>query len=489
MRCLHLLLLTSLLALTDAGLAFGQDKIDLPEVMRKVQKELEQTQNRLAAERKGREKQRLDLMAQIAEDRKRVGELEKKNLHLRKEIDRIAAESGELNDWLALAATQIPEVREEVREKALEYSVSFDVTLAAIISQKIKAKKKQFDQIIEDEKVETAGLVNAIFDLVKTELEAGTAIEISKETIETQYGKHRSADILRVGNVAAIFRSKGSGGTSGIAWVPLGTRSLSEGVIGRGDRRAVEKAWSTLDNKTSEVLALPMDVTSGAALEEHKARKSLWETVQSGGPVMIPLALIALAGLILIANRFWVLSRIKENVDDLMIHVCQDCREGDFDGALGHVAGGKGPVERVLKAGLMHRTTRKEVLEDVMHEAILHETPNLERFLSAIGVLAAVAPLLGLLGTVAGMISTFTTMTLYGSGDPQLMAGGISEALITTATGLIIAIPLLLLHNVLASRVEKIIFSMEENAVKLINTLVPKDEVAPKPAEKDGSNA
>ena len=110
-------------------------------------------------------------------------------------------------------------------------------------------------------------------------------------------------------------------------------------------------------------------------------------------------------------------------------------------------------------------------MEDAIAESILHELPNVERFLPSIGILAGVAPLLGLLGTVTGMISTFDTITIFGSGQPRLMAGGISEALLTTAAGLVIAIPVLLIHSFLSSRADRLIADTERFSATLLNIL------------------
>jgi biopolymer transport protein ExbB len=107
----------------------------------------------------------------------------------------------------------------------------------------------------------------------------------------------------------------------------------------------------------------------------------------------------------------------------------------------------------------------------VLQEAILKELPRLERFLPALNVIAAVAPLLGLLGTVTGMIGTFHVITLYGTGDPRLMAGGISEALVTTMVGLAVAIPVMLIHAFLRRRIEHIVGDMEEKALAMSNII------------------
>ena len=125
----------------------------------------------------------------------------------------------------------------------------------------------------------------------------------------------------------------------------------------------------------------------------------------------------------------------------------------------------------VLRAGLEARDEDRDTLESVLQEAILHELPRIERGMAVLAVLGAVAPLLGLLGTVTGMIDTFRVITLFGTGDPKLMSGGISEALITTELGLAVAIPIMLLHTFLSRRADHIVGDMEEKAVQLTNII------------------
>ena len=126
------------------------------------------------------------------------------------------------------------------------------------------------------------------------------------------------------------------------------------------------------------------------------------------------------------------------------------------------------PLGRVVQAYYKDPNADTETLELRMDEAVLKETPAIERWLGAIKILAAVGPLLGLLGTVTGMIEVFQSITLYGTGDPKLMAGGISQALITTVLGLVMAIPLVLIHALLASRAKGIIQTLDEESVGLI---------------------
>jgi biopolymer transport protein ExbB len=125
----------------------------------------------------------------------------------------------------------------------------------------------------------------------------------------------------------------------------------------------------------------------------------------------------------------------------------------------------------VVRAGINARHEKREVLESILQEAILKELPRLERALPFLNIMAAVAPLLGLLGTVTGMISTFEVINIHGTGDPRLMSGGISVALVTTMLGLMVAIPIMLMHTFLSRQVEHIIGDMEEKSVAMTNII------------------
>ncbi|HHE06027.1 MAG TPA: MotA/TolQ/ExbB proton channel family protein, partial [Epsilonproteobacteria bacterium] len=137
--------------------------------------------------------------------------------------------------------------------------------------------------------------------------------------------------------------------------------------------------------------------------------------------------------------------------------------------ALEKLKGYKGSTARVIKATLRNIKKDRAHIEDVVMENILNESTSIDRFGSFVLVIAAVAPLLGLLGTVTGMIATFDIITEFGTGDPKLLSGGISEALVTTMLGLVVAIPLLLLGNLLSGWAQSIKDSMEQNALHIVN--------------------
>jgi len=220
--------------------------------------------------------------------------------------------------------------------------------------------------------------------------------------------------------------------------------------------------------------AVYTDLSGGAALRQITHKPSIAEQIRSGGPIVWPILGIALLALFLVGERLVYLRRVHGNTDRLMQDVNRMASQGEWEGCLELVRRHEDkqwPVINVLAAGLASRSEDRQTQESILQEAILREAPRLERFLSVLGILGAIAPLLGLLGTVTGMIGTFRVITLYGTGDPRMMSGGISEALVTTMLGLAVAIPIMLLHTLLSRRVDHIISEMEEKAVALTNIM------------------
>jgi biopolymer transport protein ExbB len=217
-----------------------------------------------------------------------------------------------------------------------------------------------------------------------------------------------------------------------------------------------------------------VDMSGGAALRQVMHQQGFVDQLRAGGPLVWPIGLIALVALGLILYKIWFLNKVGKTTGTHMQKVNELAGRGEWSECEALVERHKGehsPVNHVIDAGLRSRHEDRETLDSVLTEAILRELPRLERGLSTLGIFGAVAPLLGLLGTVTGMIDTFRVITLFGTGDPKLMSGGISEALITTEIGLAIAIPIMLLHTFLSRRVDGIIGDMEEKAVALSNII------------------
>ncbi len=215
---------------------------------------------------------------------------------------------------------------------------------------------------------------------------------------------------------------------------------------------------------------LPLDMSAGR-LFLHGEKLNMLQKIKAGGPMVWPILLLAVLAIIYFVERWIVLLRLRTGTDDLLQKVLALIENREFAQAEKYCENKSAAAARVLLSGLQHRELDKAGLESAMEESILHEMPHLEKHLSYLAVIAAAAPLLGLLGTVTGMISTFDMISIFGTGDPQVLSGGISEALITTQLGLMVAVPVLLVHNYLSSRVDAVVADMERMAATLLNRL------------------
>ena len=272
-------------------------------------------------------------------------------------------------------------------------------------------------------------------------------------------GTEVDGEILRVGNVAAY----------GIS--PAGSGALAPAGEGR------LKVWSTPAMETANALAAgnaPASMgiflfeSESKAIEET-AGKTILSVIESGGTIAWIIVALGALGLVLIILRLMFLRRAGAATSNIVASVGGLVRQGNIEAAMAACKTFKGSTARVVAAAVRNLDRDRTHLEDIISEAILHESSYLNRFGAMILVIAAVAPLLGLLGTVTGMITTFDIITEFGTGDPKLLSGGISIALVTTEIGLAVAIPALLMGNVLSGWAESIKDDMEKGALGVIN--------------------
>ncbi|MCS3902756.1 biopolymer transport protein ExbB [Methylohalomonas lacus] len=195
------------------------------------------------------------------------------------------------------------------------------------------------------------------------------------------------------------------------------------------------------------------------------------ELIKAGGWVMWPILLCSVIALAIIVERFWSLQRKRTAPRNLVNQIWQWARDGELDAERVKELRRNSPLGRILAAGLVNRRHEREVMKEAIEEVGRHVAHELERFLNALGTIASISPLLGLLGTVLGMIKVFTVITSEGVGDASVLASGIAEALITTAAGLIVAIPTLLFYRYFRGRVDELVITMEQDALKLVEAL------------------
>ena len=210
-----------------------------------------------------------------------------------------------------------------------------------------------------------------------------------------------------------------------------------------------------------------MDLSGGTVMQFY----------QSGGPVMHALLACSLIGLVFIIERAWSLYRAKINTQEFLDRVRTALlKRRNVKEAVTICEEYGGPIANIMKAGLLKYGRPQEEIERTIEAASAHELSRLERGLSVLATVSNIAPLLGFLGTVSGMINSFDALARAGLSNPGLVAKGISEALITTATGLAVAIPMLVAYNYFTSRVSKFVLEMETSANVLLETYSEMDE-------------
>ena len=196
------------------------------------------------------------------------------------------------------------------------------------------------------------------------------------------------------------------------------------------------------------------------------------EIVKAGGWLMVPIVVASIVAVAIFFERLWTLQTKRVAPASLTTEIWELVRQNQLDSRQIARVAQSSPLGQVLAAGLAHRHSPREVIRESIEDTGRHAVHELERYLGPLGTIAAISPLLGLLGTVSGMISTFTAITSQGAGNPTVLAGGISVALITTAAGLTVAIPSLIAYRYLRGRVEGLVVLIEKEATAFIEALL-----------------
>lgn len=195
------------------------------------------------------------------------------------------------------------------------------------------------------------------------------------------------------------------------------------------------------------------------------------ELVKAGGWLMLPIILSSILALAICVERFLALNPAKVAPRNLLTQVWTWMQNKQLDNEKLRELRRGSPLGEIIAAGLGNAKHGREIMKESIEDAASHVIHELERYLNALGTIAAVTPLLGLLGTVVGMIRVFSEIMVQGTGNAGVLAGGISEALITTASGLCVAIPALIMHRYFLRRIDAIVVTMEQDTIKLINAV------------------
>ena len=367
---------------------------------------------------------------------------ERRSERLTKEYEDNDAQLSDLEEQLTLKLGSFGELFGIVRQTAGESKGQFALSLTNIeFPERIEflgdlAERKSLDLPTTEE-------LERLWYEILNELNQSGKVKFYNADILTKSGELVNQDILRIG----VFNSVSNGN-----YLNLVTEQNLLEYLPKQPERSIRRSAKKLQNSDGyrEVF---IDPTRGSLLTKLIDRDTWLERINAGGFVGYVIIIILILGLAMGALRFKFLNEESKSINKEL-----ETNQFADDSILG----------KLNSIYSKYSGDNPEDLESQLEDILAKATPPLEKNLSVIKLLAAVAPLLGLLGTVIGMIETFQAITLFGTGDPKLMAGGISQALVTTMLGLIAAVPLLFVHNILDSRSRAISQIYEEQAIGLL---------------------
>ncbi len=340
-----------------------------------------------------------------------------------------------------------------IEENRSTLEATYQQAGSTLEQQNLELDKAEFASLADEEKIST------IFNAAERMLsEAGSVYRTDGEFYLLD-GTEVSGSILKLGNIAAY----GVSGDHAGVLAPAG-----EGRYKLWREPAADAAKALVAGQRPDNMPIFLYESLNKPIEESEDRGILG-TIEDGGTIAWVIVALGLIALLMVILRSIFLQRASSSTDKVLAETKPDLEQGKRDQALQTCQQYGGATGRVMAATIRNLDRDREHVEDIVSEAILHESAHLNRFGAIIMVIAAVAPLLGLLGTVTGMITTFDIITEFGTGDPKLLSGGISIALITTEIGLIVAIPALIFGNLLSGWAESIKDNMEKAALRVIN--------------------
>ncbi|MDQ8205489.1 MotA/TolQ/ExbB proton channel family protein [Pelagicoccus sp. SDUM812003] len=412
--------------------------------------ELSELRSTISSEKAPLAKELNSLNAEVSELRK---EFEKesrasdaKSLDLNSLEVNVKQRQDEVDYVVSLMTEYITNIESRADSSELdEYQPTIDATLLAV----------------DDPELERLMVIEAQLEAIQMGIERVDSViggKVFEGAAVTESGELEQGSFVLFGPVAYFASNSGASGLS------MAGKSGQPAII------PIEGANGSISEvASSKSGALPLDPTLGKAIAIASTEETLTEHILKGGVWVFPILGFALVSLLVSVFKLFELSSVKGLPDGVIAKVVKLLRKGEVESARHEANSLSGPSGELVKVGVANASEPKELLEEILLEKMVATQPKIERLLSVIAVTAATAPLLGLLGTVTGMINTFKLITIFGTGDAKSLSGGISEALITTEFGLVVAIPSLIFHAYLARRAKSIMAAMERSAMSFVN--------------------
>lgn len=403
------------------------------------------------------EKELANLKAQDAKEQAEYTRLEK-------EYEALRAQEAQLKKDLENEREEIQAIEDAVRAIGKDaISISRDNPITAEFPE----RKEVLEGITQSTKFPGMNWIKALIEFYFSEIEESGRVVRREGKFIGPNGEETSGEILRIGKTTTYYKL--SDGTVGFL-EPEADGTTLKAVQGKTPGSMISNIKNFFD-KSSDITSI--DISSGAAFVNFRDEKSFADWLEQGGAIMYVLLALGIFAALIALERLVVLGTKSKASEKTMDHIKSMTEKGNWKEAKDFCSSkSRIPTCQMLDSALEHVGYSQDVLENALQESILKQSPKLERFLPTLALLATIAPLLGLLGTVSGMIQTFEVLTEVGSGDPAMLAGGISVALLTTYFGLSLAIPIMFVHHLLKAKVEKILVDMEEKGTAFIITLL-----------------
>lgn len=441
------------------------------QVADRIETEQQQSINEAVATEKIIEKDRAALLRDLkdlnAQEKQETRALDK----LKARFEALLEDEAKLTADLESEQDEIDAVEGTIRGAAKEAS---SMSRDNIITPEFPERTEAIDALLRSRRFPGLEGIETLTEIFFQEMAAGGEIKRRTGDFVGPDGRNATGEILRVGRFTVYYRLP-DGSAGFLQPEASGDRLIAvAGEVPRSMQNAIKDYF---DNESS---IAPIDPSgAGAAFAQLKSGEDLRDKFEKGGMLMWPILMVGIVAIILGLERMGVLLMMGTASDKIMDKIKEMATQGMYKEAREYCS----TKTRIPTCVMLDRVMEnvgdtQEVLENALQEAMLKQAPRLQRFLPTLAVLAAIAPLLGLLGTVTGMINTFQVITMVGTGDPRMMSGGISEALLTTQFGLMVAIPIMLLHHFLERLVEKIQGDMETKGIGFAVTLLKSDRAA-----------
>lgn len=465
---LYITMIALILLLPVFNTAHGKDmregyeikEITVKELLQKANLEKEQAQREMEVTSRNIHKNKTTLKTAITDLEEKNRILAKKIKEYEKHIEQLKEEETGLRKSFNEVEGIVKEIVGFARVNARDLSTLINQSPQSAI---LKDREDSLKGLVQMDRFPTINDMRQMVDLLFSEITLSGEVQLVEGNIIDKKGNETTADILMLGNFTACYQTENE---TGYALYSDNSERLF--ALSKNPPSRVNRLLSNyLSGETDTVY---IDISKGGVLRQLTHRLNLLEQVPKGGPIVWPILILLVIGTLITLERIYYLSKRSGNEETFMNEVNECVLSDDWTSCRNICDAEKErSIPRVIRRALDFREMSREDMENALQEAILNEIPKLERYMSTLGMLAAIAPLLGLLGTVTGMINTFHIITYYGTGDPKMMSGGISEALVTTMLGLVVAIPLMISHTLLTRRIDTIISMLEEKSVSFVN--------------------